>query len=384
MTALPEPLDLLTHIVRTRGQPPGVLRAPASRAAWAGLADEAHRQGVSGMLAAPLGAVPEVPADVRGAIQRMVRDNALRSLRGVSELLALVSALEAQGVPVVALKGPALSQWLYGSPGIRRFSDLDLLVAIADRERALEVLIACGYALPAGMSVKTARVIYRTLGAWPLRATGRLPVDLHWRLAHARFPALPAADVLAHSAVVELGGRGVRIPCPTHAAVLTLLHAAKHLWCTLEMIAAIAALMERADVDWAEVRRLARSLHAWRGCAAGLRLASDLFDRPMPPALADEPLPAATTTLCEEARAALSLPAGVFQDRWVERRAHRAAFDRAADRALYDVSRLVGPTPLEWEWRPLPDALVSFYVPLRLVRLGLAALGGRLRPARRG
>jgi hypothetical protein len=110
-----------------------------------------------------------------------------------------------------------------------------------------------------------------------------------------------------------------------------------------------------------------------------LRLASELLGANVPSELQDEPWPAATGALCAEAIAALRLPAGVFQDRWIERRAHRAAFDRWFDRMAYDVWRLIAPTPLEWQWRRLPDAWRWLYVPMRIVRLAAAGARGALR-----
>jgi hypothetical protein len=252
--------------------------------------------------------------------------------------------------------------------------DLDVLVSPADVSRAQQALAILGYRLPQGMSSATARAIFGALGAWPLAGPGRLPVDLHWRLAHVRFPSpLDAAAVLRSAASVEIGGHAIAVPNPTHTALLTLLHAAKHLWCTLDMVAAIAALMRRSDVDWPAVRHLALQARGWNGCATGLRIAVELLGAEMPSRLRAAPWPHATQYLRSEAISALQLPAGVFQDRWVERRAHRAAFDRPFDRLAYDVWRLVAPTPLEWAWCPLPDRLRWFYVPVRLTRLGLAA-----------
>jgi hypothetical protein len=147
------------------------------------------------------------------------------------------------------------------------------------------------------------------------------------------------------------------------------------------MVAAIAMLMRRTDVDWTAVRHVAQASHAWNACAAGLRLASELLGVEVPPALAGTPWPAATVTLCAQALEALSQPPGVFGDRWAERRAHRAAFDVRADRLRYDVWRALAPTPLEWQWCPLPGALRWLYVPVRVVRLTSAAVRGALTTA---
>jgi hypothetical protein len=185
-----------------------------------------------------------------------------------------------------------------------------------------------------------------------------------------RFAApLDAAAIIANSVLLE--GSRVRAPAPTHAALFTLLHAAKHLWGTLEIVLAISRLLESDDIDWIEVRTLAARAGSLRACDVGLALAGELYG--------GEGADSATGTLRDAAMMALRLPPGVFADRWSERRAHRAALDSWSARLRYDIWRVIAPTPLEWQWCPLPDALTALYGPLRVVRLGVAALKGRLR-----
>jgi hypothetical protein len=348
---------------------------------WDVLCEDASRHGVVVAVAAALDSHPDAPAAARAVLRSAAHRQAIRSLAGLSELLRVFDALAARGIPAIALKGPVLSQWLYGDPCRRRFADLDVLVGPADRLVALETLRTLGYELPPGMSRRTADAVFGPLGAWRLSRGGSHPVDLHWRLAHARFPApLASTAMFGQATALEIGGRLIPVPSATHAAVLTLLHAAKHLWCTLEMLVAIAALLRREDVDWADVRRLAKAAGAWQGCAAGLRLAAAIVAAPLPRALENEDWPAGTGSLCAGALAILTRPAGELYDRRTERRLHRATFDRRRDRLVYELSRAVAPTPLEWQWCPLPDSLSALYRPLRLVRLGVAAAATLRRP----
>jgi hypothetical protein len=350
-------------------------RVPMSAMDWRALPAIAHRHGLAAVLPAALAERSDAPIEVHEELAAIIRGNAVRALDGMAQLLTVVAALERSRVQTVALKGPVLSRWLYGDSGFRRFGDLDVVVDPTDRATALRVLTALGYQLRFGMSERTAAAVYGALGAWSLVGGGPQPLDVHWRLAHVRFPTpLKPRQVLARCDELDVGGRSIRIPCATHAALLMLLHAAKHLWGTLEMVFGIAHLMRRDDVEWDTVRALARRAHGWRGCAAGLRLASELFAAEVPSILRDEPWPAATDALCEEAILAMQLPAGIFQDRWHERRVHRAAFDRWDDRIRYDLWRVVAPSVREWQWCPLPDALTPLYVPMRFVRLGAAAM----------
>jgi Uncharacterised nucleotidyltransferase len=379
--AFSTPLRFVIDVLRSteRTDPPLVM----SDSDWHSLAALARRNGVSSFIRSAIGTRAGIPNAVSCELTVDVQENALRSLQGTSELIQIVGALNESQVPAIALKGPAQSVWLYGDASVRRFADLDILVTPDDRGRAMSVLGRLGYRLPGDMPAGTAGVIYAALGAWPLTSPQTFPVDLHWRLAHAEFPApLTPSEILAECDVVELGGVRVRIPSPTHCALLLLVHAAKHLWCTLEGLLGIERLMRRDDVDWKRVRARAGAARVWSGCAAGLRLASDIFGTELPADLHDEPL-TVNERLEQCARTALELPAGVFHDRWVERQAHRATLDRWDDRIRYDFWRVIGPTPLEWRWCRLPEPLSTLYVPLRLVRLAVAGLRGSLRSSQR-
>jgi hypothetical protein len=296
----------------------------------------------------------------------------------MAETIEIGRLLRDAGVRAVCLKGPTLAQSLYGTVGFRRFTDLDVMVAPRDVAAAYRALASHGYALPEGMTVRTAQAIYRGLGAWPLTHTDRYPVDLHFRVCHVSFGS-PLSPETVIAASRELDGMpGVRIPCATHTALMLLVHASKHLWCTLEMLLAIARVMEQEDVDWVGVERLARRSGTFSGCAAGLVLASELFGVKIPDSIGPDGKLSARNDLRHAARAALLKPVGVFADRREEWQAHRAAFDNLRSRLRYDLYRVLSPTPLERAWYELPESMASLYVPLRMIRLTVNAARGRM------
>ncbi len=58
----------------------------------------------------------------------------------------VVAALRLRGVEPVLLKGPVMAAWLYpGSPGVRDYGDVDLLIDPASRKAAGVVLSAAGF-----------------------------------------------------------------------------------------------------------------------------------------------------------------------------------------------------------------------------------------------
>ena len=348
------------------------VRAPVAIPAdgWTALPEAAERHGMTAWVQIAVRGRSDAPAGVRAAIDARARLHRLHALHAVSQLSTLVHALRTSGIEPVALKGPLLSAWLYGDLGMRRFADLDLLVTRGERERALQVLCTAGYTLRDGMSVATARVVYAGTGAWPLSHPTGLAVDLHWRTQAAGFASpLSPTQVLQESAAAPGVGADIRIPCATHAAVLTLLHAAKHLWASLELVLSIAHLMRRADVDWSRVHHLAERGGAWNACAAGMALARNLFDVKIPAPVQGRIHEPTVQPLVEAGASFLRMPDVSAAPLRQEVHAHCASLDTLPRRVRYGAWRLFAPTPLEAAWWPLPDRLAPLYAPLRLLRL---------------
>jgi hypothetical protein len=366
-----EPLDLLVESGRrSLGAQPAPLAAP--RDVWRALPDAAERHGMTAWIHGAMRHGGDAPAEVRAAIEARARAQHIRALQAVSQLTVLVGSLRSAGIETVALKGPLLSTWLYGDLGMRRFADLDLLVEREQREHALHVLTAIGYSLRGGISLATARIVYGGTAAWPLSHPDGFPVDLHWRAQALGFAApLTPAEVLRSSITAPAAGGDINVPCPTHAAALGLLHAAKHLWTSLELVLAIAHLMRRPDVDWTEVHRLTKNAGAWNACAAGMALAAELFDVMMPAVARARTRSKSVAPLVSAARSFLQMPDIAGAPLGAEFRTHCASLDTLPGRARYAAWRLFAPTPLEPAWWPLPDRLAPLYAPVRLIRLAI-------------
>lgn len=99
-------------------------------------------------------------------------------LQVVSE--RMIDALRSVGVRSAALKGPLLSEAVYGDAGRRQSSDVDLLVAAEDLGPAVEAARAIGYAAPADhVGANGLPLLHFSMP----HERGKLPpVELHWRI----------------------------------------------------------------------------------------------------------------------------------------------------------------------------------------------------------
>ncbi|MEO8290945.1 MAG: nucleotidyltransferase family protein [Gaiellaceae bacterium] len=129
----------------------------------------------------------------------------------------VVSAFEADGVPYLLLKGPAIGRWLYDAPGERSYDDIDVLVRESDLVAAEETVTRLGF-----------RFVHDD---WHGRVWLRGPVNLD---LHRRVPGIGADPTLVFDRLnddaepLQLGRGTVRVPSAEARALHLGLHAAQH------------------------------------------------------------------------------------------------------------------------------------------------------------
>jgi hypothetical protein len=129
--------------------------------------------------------------------------------------LRIMAMLAEVGIPSTALKGPLMGEAIYGEPGRRRSSDIDLLVPPEQLQAAVEVVRELGYCAPADYVQKSGLPLLHFV---LVHERGELPpVELHWRVhwyerSFARERLLPAT--------VDAAGKWRPAPTDELAALL--------------------------------------------------------------------------------------------------------------------------------------------------------------------
>jgi hypothetical protein len=321
-----------------------------------------------------------VADDAVAASRRLAEKIARRSLFLTGELVTLLREFERQEIRVVPLKGPILAEQLYGSVALRRFNDLDLLVALEDLERATALIISRGYVLgdarasDAQPAMRRDRSQHRQLFA----AANTHCVELHYYLLS------PVGGRRVTMAMIESGLElgaihGVPVGRLRGEELLVYLcvHGNSHAWARLEWLGSVAELLRSGRVvDWDRVSALALRFSAQRALRASLYLARDLFDAPIPSAVLRGDRAAQTVArsvamrfLSDPGRQASPVESLVYQARTDDGFARRSA-------RLWLI--LLVPTAADMAVVPLPRALHPLYYlvrPLRLAARRLRRLG---------
>ncbi len=290
------------------------------------------------------------------------------SLAQSGELARVASLLQQQSVPVVAIKGPLLSQYLYGDLGSRTSGDIDLL---AKREHIVQVrriLVSNGYRVKTTEHWDSTSACLRSReNEMSFICPSGVSVDVHWRLIPRYFSSpVDAFDAWANLAPVNLAGCCVQTLPPESIFLFLCAHGSKHMFERLGWICDVARfLMITSDLDWRRIMILARQALSRRQILLSVRLAADLLGAPYPDVPNDPKVDQLATTV----RARLlkgEIPPASAAD------ATRFALQllEAPSQRLRLLSGLyITPSEAEYRALQLPPWLHFLYYPYRPVRL---------------
>jgi hypothetical protein len=184
-----------------------------------------------------------VPQSFRAAVSRALMAERARGLANEGATRRVSAWLAEAGLRSLPLKGPMLAAEVHEDIGMRSTSDVDLLVAEADLDRAAQVLVDRGFAPP--------RDVRRANGLPDLHLylehAELPPVELHWRIHW--YERAFSADVLERAAP---GPDGLLRPAPDDLAASLLLFYARDGFHGVRQAADLAGWWERRAGEMAE------------------------------------------------------------------------------------------------------------------------------------
>jgi len=366
--------DLLFACCRPTLDREKISEALAASFSWEAVLRLADHHRVMPALYQALHRCEHVPGSIQTALQTRFQANSVKALRFSAELARISDAFRKSGLEVLAHKGPALAQFLYGDVALRQYGDLDLLVQPNDVPGAIARLRQVGYEPQLQLSPRQARA-YLASGyeyVFGLRGQKNL-VELQWQIVPYFYSVNFNLEAMFKRSI-GLAVEGVRMQVLWREDLMLALcvHAAKHGWAQLGMLRDIAALAA-SGTYWHQVLAAARSVGAHRMVCISMLLAERLGCVLAPDmGSADEIRPAKAIA----DRLISRLVAGeqvnpdsfrYFYDWWRYR-------ERWRERERF-ISRLaLTPSVGEWQSVGLPDALFPLYHAVRIGRLSWRGL----------
>lgn len=139
---------LLRASVATTGPSPAEVVGHRPPEAFEGLAEAARFHGVPGYVYRAVVTCGGIPLPELGLLRDLRRETVRRHLRTIGDLRFLARVLDGAGIPWIVFKGPALAAPVHGSPELRSYSDLDVLVPAVRFGEAAERLEEAGCQVP--------------------------------------------------------------------------------------------------------------------------------------------------------------------------------------------------------------------------------------------
>lgn len=205
--------------------------------------------GVSGWAYERLRGMPDAPDELIGELRDRYDLAVRRHLRATWELAGLAPVLDASAGQWAVMKGPAVVELLYPSPGVRPYGDIDVLVEPARFDEVLTTLQQHGSQL----LDRNWKVIRRDrLGELHLRLPGGTPLDLHWNVVnmYRGRMRIEAHELLDHAVRANLGGVSAPTLDPTNTMIHLAIHATLAGGDRLRWMQDVALAASRRPPDW--------------------------------------------------------------------------------------------------------------------------------------
>jgi putative nucleotidyltransferase-like protein len=188
-------------------------------------------QSLSGLIYERLRSLPEEsdwPRSIRDALAHDVRAQAAEELLRHKELRSVVSALAAESLSPIFLKGTALAYSVYDAPSSRPRIDTDVLVRRDEVNRVRKVMAGMGYAAPL---LCNGDVLFCQ---FPLQKTTDAGIvhtfDFHWKISTQSLFAdvLMFDEAAARAIALPPLGAHARTLAPIDALLLACIHPVMH------------------------------------------------------------------------------------------------------------------------------------------------------------
>ncbi len=314
----------------------------------------------------------KLPVDIREKLKQRSNQARRQALRCAAELVRLVRLFAAQKIELIPLKGPLLSQQLFGDPGTRHSRDIDLLVMPGDLENVHKLLADEGYqCVFPGFELTPAQLDYIRTGVHHFEyfhGENGLTLEIHWR----SFMLTPEQVAGMWRRCLPVGWMGTRITCLDEDDLILYLcdHGAGHKWFRIKWLSDIAMLFSRDRSDgWNNLLAMAEQLDLRRTLAQTALLVHWLYEITLP-------LP--ILRLVEEEKTALKLGIPAVSAMLASEEFHLTAGRRFGNmrRARYFkrlkptmsfsmVLKIILVCPDDFKQFPLPKSLFWLYIPLR-------------------
>jgi hypothetical protein len=344
---------------------------------WGYLFEIAGRHGMLPLLYWHLGTGLQsgVPSTALTRLRDYFLANTHHNLFLVSELLAILKAMNECGIIAIPFKGPVLAFSAYQNIALRQFNDLDILIREADWPRAKALLPRQGYNPRMRMTESEEAIHLNHAHAYTFMRDDGVSVDLHWSVVEKFSPLyVDQRDFWKRLTPMRIADSIILGLTLEDLIVVSYLQGSRDCWRQLKLVCDFSELIQaHPEINWEHVLAQAGGMGSKRMLLLGLLLTRELLEAPLPEKILLEAQADSTVR---------SLSSVVHRSLFSEDEKHGGSLEsilislkmreRLRDRAHYLTSPYwLMPNMKDKSIFPLPRCLSFLYYllrPLRLVR----------------
>ncbi len=281
--------NLLRAVIQTQSDACGeTLAELASKVnCWEDAIEGARQHGILPLLFLTLTATgAAIPPNALQLVRNEFERNAFHCFANSAELLEVLIAFEAAGIPAMPFKGVVLGASVYGDMTARTAGDLDVLIYYRDLLRATRILKERGYELTTKVLEDGSPEAENYFEYHFERSIDGMVLELRWRLelTQPRYKRSLGMDwVWPRRRTTMLVGAAVPNLDAVSELLMLCMHGSKHVWSRLVWIYDVAKFLEsEPGLDWRFAIKESRRLGLWRCLALGVLLARGLVGAHVP------------------------------------------------------------------------------------------------------
>lgn len=316
-----------------------------------------------------------VPQHMLSALKVQAELNRLRVLQFLGVLKRISEWFAQAGIQFCVLKGPPLSQRLFGDVAFRSSTDIDLLIHLPMLAQADALLLANGCERVFPAVALTPRQFQAFQQEWYhyayLFPGPRIIIELHWSIASPNLISKEAVcQILARARPDASSGNQFATLSSEDLPIYLLVHGSKHSWVRLKWLVDFAVWMRGASrSDWQNLQEQMSDLGLLRSMGQGVLLAHRLFEIQIPKAISSSIIHnPQTQRLAAHSITAMEDPdyRGTEFGRLQRLKIILYAMQlKRGMRYKWDTFRNLWMVPYDWQDVPLPDFLFPLYGLLR-------------------
>ncbi|MEI2317498.1 nucleotidyltransferase domain-containing protein [Bacillus paramobilis] len=309
-----------------------------------------------------------IPSHIVQTLNRKYKKNTFQMLYLSAEMERINKLCNENEIRMIFLKGPVLSQDLYGDISLRTSCDLDVLIPMQNLEKVEMLLLEQGY-------VKD-DYIQTILNDWKWRhhhitffhPIKRIKVEIHWRLNPGPGKEPGFEELWRRKRKSTLTSNSVYMLGKEDLFLFLVSHGARHGWSRLRWLVDIKKIVDQ-ELNWSEIHKLMRKYQMLHLGGQALILAAQLLGVRLDEGMMELVAKKHSKQLAQEAlfyfKQMINLHTNpVPEEVFIYHSRYLFSLMSNQQKILYIMSQLY-PYPIDAKTLPLPKFLHFLYFPLR-------------------